>query len=228
MKTSKEILDEVRNVLATNWISRDGRKVPEAEDVKLGNDAVKIEGSVLYADLKDSTGLVDGFKDWFAAECYKSYLLSACHAIRNHAGVITSFDGDRVMGVYFGDYKNTSAAKSALNIRFLVAEINKLVKAKYPTTAYVMQASIGIDTSPLFVAKTGIRANNDLVWIGRAANYAAKLATLGPYIHVTEGVYSKLHAEAKLGGTPQKNMWEKVMWEQRGVPIYRTGWQWNF
>ena len=33
---------------------------------------------------------------------------------------------------------------------------------------------LGIDTSKLFVARTGIRKSNDLVWVGRAANYAAK------------------------------------------------------
>ena len=36
--------------------------------------------------------------------------------------------------------------------------------------------SVGIDTSELFVARTGIRRANDLVWVGRAANHAAKLS----------------------------------------------------
>jgi len=37
---------------------------------------------------------------------------------------------------------------------------------------------VGIDTSALFVARIGVRNDNDLVWVGRAANYAAKLTEI--------------------------------------------------
>jgi class 3 adenylate cyclase len=48
------------------------------------------------------------FKDWFAAEIYKSYLISACRIIRDNGGEITAFDGDRVMAVFIGNMKNTN------------------------------------------------------------------------------------------------------------------------
>ena len=56
--------------------------------------------------------------------------------------------------------------------------INPKLKEAYPEENYTVQQSVGIDTSTLFVAKTGIRGSNDLVWVGRAANYAAKLSSL--------------------------------------------------
>jgi len=62
MKTSKEIIAEVKQIFATSWVIRDGTKVPEPEDIKLGNDAVLLDGTVLYADMADSTGLVDGYR----------------------------------------------------------------------------------------------------------------------------------------------------------------------
>ena len=114
MKTLAEIESEIVQILKTNWKRRKGQKVPEAEDVQLGNDAVEIEGTVLYADLKDSTGLVLGYKDWFAAEVYKCYLRVACEIIRNNGGTISAFDGDRVMAVFIGDSKNSNAAICAL------------------------------------------------------------------------------------------------------------------
>ena len=197
--TSKDILAEVNNIFSTRWSTRDGRKVPDADEVRLGNDAVSIDGTVLYADMADSTSLVNNCKDWFAAGVYKAYLVSACRIIRDNGGEITAFDGDRVMAVFTGNRKNNSAAKTALQINFIVKEINKVIKSSY-NTAYQLSQTVGIDTSKLFIARTGIRNANDLVWVGRAANYAAKLCTLGDTnypTHITESVYSALDEEAK-------------------------------
>ena len=68
-------------------------------NIQLGNDAVKLEGTVLYADLDDSTKLVDTMSPEFAAEVYKSYLVCAARIIRDQGGVITAYDGDRIMAV---------------------------------------------------------------------------------------------------------------------------------
>lgn len=229
--TSKEILAEINSIFSTKWDTREGRKVPEAEEIRLGNDAVSIDGTVLYADMADSTGLVNNFKDWFAAEIYKSYLISACRIIRENGGEITAFDGDRVMSVFIGNNKNTSAAKTALKINFIVKEINSLIKSSYKDTAYQLNQTVGIDTSKLFIARTGIRNANDLVWVGRAANYAAKLCALGSTdypTHITESVFSALAEEAKYGGNPRGMMWEKRMWTERNIVVYRSNWWWPF
>jgi len=228
---SNEILSEIKAIFAAQWNKREGRKVPEAEDVSLGNDAVELSGTVLYADLADSTGLVDNFKAWFAAEAYKAYLVGTCRVISNNGGEITAFDGDRVMAVFMGDYKNTSAVRTTLQINYLVRRINAALKKAYPSTAYTLHHTVGIDTSRLFVARTGIRKSNDLVWVGRAANYAAKLCALGgaDYAsYITEAVFSKLNKTAKYGGSPSRPMWEKRIWKEMGVVVYRSSWWWEF
>jgi class 3 adenylate cyclase len=151
--------------------------------------------------------------------------------IRNNDGEITAFDGDRVMGVFIGGTKNTSAAKAALQINAFVAELNLIIKRAYPDTGYVLRQSVGVDTSKLFVARTGVRNHNDLVWVGRAANYAAKLCSLGDDtfpVHVTEAVFSKLMDDAKYGGQPRRMMWEKTMWNATGLVVYRSNWVWKF
>lgn len=230
MKTADEIIDEVKKILRTKWETRKGIKVPEPEDIRLGNDAVTLDGTVLYADMADSTGLVNGYKDWFAAEVYKSYLVAACYVIRNNSGVITAFDGDRVMAVYVGDSKNSMAAKSALQLKWVVSEINTSLKAAYPNSAFQLRHSIGIDSSNLFVAKTGIRDSNDLVWVGRSANYAAKLSSLSDVAYssfITESVFSMLSDETKYGGNPRRIMWERSHWEERNIVIYKSNWSWK-
>lgn len=230
MKTVIEILSEVDDILSTKWQTRDGRQVPESTDIKLGNDSVTFDGTVLYADMRGSTELVNGFKNWFAAEIYKCYLTAACYIVRNNSGTITAFDGDRIMAVYIGDSKNTSAAKTALQIHFIVKEINNKIKIKYPTTAFQLDQSVGIDTSNLFIAKTGIRVYNDLVWVGRSANFAAKLSTLNKSdykSYITDDVFKFLADEAKNGGNPKRCMWDKIYWEERGIYIYASNWWWQ-
>src|SRR5207248_4620847 len=104
--------------------------------LKLNNDAVKLDATVLYADLSASTGLVDGYKQHFAAEIYKAYLHCAAKIIRSEDGVITAYDGDRVMAVFIGTSKNTSAARSALKINWAVKNIvNPALKDQYSDTS---------------------------------------------------------------------------------------------
>lgn len=229
---SNEILNNVRKIFATKWETREGRKVPDTDDIQLaGNDAVEIDGTVLYADMADSTGLVDGYKPWFAAGIYKAYLIASCRIIRDKGGEITAFDGDRVMAVFIGTAKNSSATKAALHINYMVREINKTIKLSYPKTSYSLVHCVGIDTSKLLVARTGIRNSNDLVWVGRAANYAAKLSAInepGFTLYITESVYKKLNEQSKYGGSPRKDMWEKRAWKERGITIYRSNYWWSF
>ena len=229
--TKKELLEEARETFRENWDVRDGRKVPEPHDLKLTNDAVRIEATVLYADMADSTGLVKRFKAEFAAEIYKAYLRGVSRIIQKNGGEITAFDGDRAMAVFAGDAKDTSAAKTALNINAFVKALNSEIQASYPSTTFVLAQTVGIDTGVLFVARTGIRNNNDLVWVGPAANNAAKLCGVGGVggpSRITETVFSRLREEAKFGGNPKKNMWEKMMWDEMGLVIYGSDWWWEF
>jgi class 3 adenylate cyclase len=219
----------VTAILATQWKSRDGRVVPEAEDVTLGNDAVSLNGTVLYADLSDSTSLVANKAATYAAEVYKCYLHCASKIIQRYNGVITAFDGDRVMAVYIGNSKNTNAVRSALAINHAVTEIiNPRIEAQYPGRAYFVRQAVGIDTGLLLVGKTGVRRSNDLVWVGTAANIAAKLCALregGYRTWITEAVYDCMHADVTIAG--QENMWAKRSWTAHGgMTIYGSAYSW--
>lgn len=231
MTFTDELDEAVDEIFQTQWKNRDGDKVPEAEDVRLGNDAVLLDGTVLYADLANSTALVNSFPNWYAAEVYKSYLVCACKVIRKNGGEITAFDGDRVMAVYIGDHKNTAATRTALQINYVVQKlINPRLKARYPDKSCTVTQSVGVDTSKLFVAKTGIRGSNDLVWVGRAANYAAKLSSLrepGYSSYITAAVYKAMHQSVKCEGQQNQPMWESRVWEKLGISFYRSSWWWD-
>lgn len=117
--------------------------------------------------------------------------------------------------MFIGDSKNTDVAKCGLQINWAS---KKIVAAKiaeqYPKSTFVLKQRVGIDTSKLFVARTGIRGSNDLVWVGNAANNAAKLAALDPRYptYITADVYSRLHETSKLGGDPKRNRGLERWW----------------
>jgi class 3 adenylate cyclase len=229
MTLGTDLRASVRTTFATAWTRRKSETVPDTDDVKLGNDAVTLEeATVLYADLSASTKLVEDYKDWFAAAIYKSYLYCAARIIRSLGAEITAYDGDRVMAVFVGPRKNTNAAKAGLQINYATEEIVKSAMLKqYPDVDYRPKQTVGIDTSALFVARTGIRGSNDLVWVGRAANYAAKMAALSPTnaTYISESVYSRLLDESKLGADGQ-NMWTQLGSSDVGINIYGSNWWW--
>ena len=229
MPLNDDLKSQVGQTLREQWTTRSGRVVPEPEDLGLGNDAVALGGTVLYADLDDSTDLVNRWKPAFAAKVYKSFLACAARIIRSEEGSITGYDGDRIMAVFIGNSKNSAAARTALKINYAVLGIiNPALRGQYPKSTYRLRHHVGIDTSQLFVARTGIRGANDLVWVGRAANYAAKLsARSGPPTQITADVYERLNQEAKFG-SDGRNMWTReIAREIGGNVIYASTWYWR-
>ena len=230
MGLKADLEKEVAAVFRAKWEQRDGNVVPEDDSLTLGNDAVKLEATVLYADLADSTTLVGGHAAFFAAEMYKTFLHCAAKIIRSEDGVITAYDGDRIMAVYIGEMKNTRAVRSAMRIHYAALYIiNPAQKSVYTSTSYTLRHVVGVDTSPLFVAKTGVRGANDLVWVGRAANYAAKLATLPESYptYITKEVYDSVSADVKVS-QDGRSMWEAVHWNTfDNRIIYQSQWWWS-
>lgn len=216
----------------SRWETREGRVVPAPTDLKLSNDTVEFErATVLYADLSSSTTMVNTLGWMKAAEIYKSFLFCSGKIIRESEGIITSYDGDRVMGIFIGDMQTTNAAKCALKINWAVLSIiNPALNKQYSDNTFKVTQVVGIDTSPLRAARTGVRGDNDIVWVGRAANYAAKLTEikLSERSWITADGYSKLADEAKHGGIPKQDMWKRYSWTQQdNLPVYGSTWWWS-
>lgn len=209
------------------WTVREGRKIPTTDDLKLSNDAVKIDATVLYADLAASTAMVKGHKNRFAAEVYKNFLYCAARVIRSKDGAISAYDGDRIMGVFFGDAKNSSAADCALKINYTTSQlVQKAKDAQYPKNKWKIEHRVGVDTSELFVARTGIRGTNDLVWVGNAANHAARMSDLklGVASYISADVYKKLNKKSKFSNKDGTNMWKDLGTDAMGFRIYGSSW----
>ena len=220
MSFSDELKTEIKSILKESFSERDGLKVPKTDNLKLGADAVKLDATFLYADLAKSTELVEHFKWQFAAKLYKSFLYSTCKVIRSEGGHIVSFDGDRVMAVFIGKAKNTNAVRTSLKINSLKKMINKLILEKFKTD-YQISHGVGIDTNVVRVVRAGIRGANDLVWISKAANNAAKLSDkrFGSFCSfITAAVYESINDNVKYSDS--KLIWEKVYWNEKSCYVY--------
>lgn len=224
----KKALLDVQSIFQATWTETKGQVVPKSEDLGLSNVGRSISATVLYADIDGSTQIVDRFDAKFAAEIYKAFLLCATRTIRRNGGEVRSFDGDRVMGVFIGESKNSDAAKTGLQINYLVKKvINPALRAQYTSTKFSLRHTVGIDTSEMLVVRSGIRNNNDLVWVGSAANHAARMNSLSSDFatRLSPAVYKKLSEKSKFGGNPRRNMWTSADWN--GQTIYRSTWTWR-
>lgn len=230
MGLKDDLAAEVKKTFATQWEFQKTDSVPAPEDLRLNaNHAKDLENAtVLYADLDESTNMVDSY-DWtFSAEIYKNYLRCAAQVIRSEGGAITAYDGDRVMAVFTGSTKNTSAVRAALKINYAVCEIIRpAMKAQYPSKEFTLKHVVGVDSTQLRTARIGVRGDSDLVWIGRAANYAAKLTSLSEKATwITKAVYDKMNDEVKF--TNGTNMWERRLWTaMSNMEIYCSTYWWR-
>ncbi|MGN6236141.1 adenylate/guanylate cyclase domain-containing protein [Dyella sp.] len=230
MINTDELRAAVDKIFRERWDdSRQGTTVPFPEDLRLNqNHGIKLDACVLYADMADSTGLVDNYLPAFAAEIYKAYMLCAGKFIKDAGGEITAYDGDRVMAIFLGSEKERAAVKAARRIHYALSQVLwPALSADYPGITYRPNHTIGIDASPLLAARIGVRGggDNDIVWVGHAANHAAKLCAddLPNAIRITHAVFQRLHAGLLIADT-RGAIWTYHGRTASGVDAYSTDW----
>jgi class 3 adenylate cyclase len=234
MSLADELETEVGTILSTPWSIRDGNVVPINETVALAGGGVNLNAVMVYTDLASSTQLASMFDRRVAAKVLKAFLICGTRVIRANGGFIRSFDGDRVMGVFVGNRKHTRAARAALMMNWAMLAVLKPKIAKaFPSLAtggFVLRHCTGVDVSDLLVVRSGIRDNNDLIWVGRAPSFASKLAGVrdSPFhSFMSDDVFDKLAPDGKFWGSPPQAMWEKRHWAAMApieTEVYRSSW----
>jgi class 3 adenylate cyclase len=234
MTFREELYEKVRQFARELWGDvPDGYVVPAPEDLTFGNTGRRLNACVLYADIRGSTKMVDALTDKLAAEYYKAFLHCAAKIVKRNGGDIAAYDGDRVMAVFLGNEKEDAAVGAALEMNFAVNEIvNPQFASTYGIYHRVLQHTVGVDAGTVLVSKTGVRIDSDLVWVGAAANYAAKLNSFDGLdaeypLRVTQEVFSKL-ARRSLFGSRGESMWDGPYTNIGQRQHYRTRFQRQF
>lgn len=224
-----DLTAETKDILDTKWDVRDGTVIPETETVALKDGAVKIESTFLYADLAASSKLAEACPWETTAKIIRAYLHISIRLIRAYSGEIRSFDGDRVMGVFIGERKNTHAVQCARQIFWMTEQVLAPTAAKQfgsiKNNNIEIRQCIGVDTGIAEAVRAGIRNNNDLVWIGRAPSLAAKLSDIRdfPYcVYISDACLKRLPESEKQYG--DINIWEarSLAFGGTNVSVHRT------
>lgn len=205
----------VDNVFNTALTERNGTVVPTTDSVT-NSQAVKLNATFLYADLAGSA-MLSRICPWqTTAKIMRAYLDCTTRLIKAWGGEVRSFDGDRVMGVFVGDKKNTHATSCAREIFYTVDQILAPKATKkfdsIRNNSIKLKNGIGIDTGEARAVRAGIRNSNDLIWIGRAPSLAAKISDLRNYpycVYISEASYKVLPDSSKI--IDEKDIWvEKI------------------
>jgi adenylate cyclase len=235
MALKADLQAKVNEILTVDWNIREGNVVPDTDDVALSNGAVRLEAAYLYADLADSTTLARDFDRRTAARVVRAYLHVMSKLVRTWGGEIRSFDGDRVMGIFIGDAKRSSAATCCLKMNWAFLNIVRpTVEARRPVLkkgGYTLEHCAGVDIGEVLVVRAGVRGSNDLISIGGAPNIAAVLSDLRnpPYrSYITKAVYDRLRVEAK-NAKDGRTMWEahSLTIKNQARTIYRSKFHWS-
>src|SRR5437870_1625106 len=93
-----DISGRIKDILEQKWDIATSKSVPEAQEVALKDGGVRLDATILYADLANSSKLVTELKATVAAKIIRAYLGCMTRLITYFGGEVRSFDGDRVMG----------------------------------------------------------------------------------------------------------------------------------
>jgi class 3 adenylate cyclase len=215
MALLEDLATTVTGLARTHWGNiPNARVVPDPAALTLGNTGARMDVCILYADVHRSTEMVNVLSDTLAAEYYKAFLHCCAKLIRKNDGDIEAYDGDRVMAIFTGDNQAENAVNTAFEIHYAILQvINPSFLQIYAGLHRPLKHTVGIDCGQVLVAKTGVRNDNDFVWVGAAANYASKLNSFEGLdidypTRVTQAVIDKLPVDLRQMLVPPTAIWE--------------------
>lgn len=238
MSTTKtELSTMVASYMAGTYDTVTTRSVPLAEDVPLGNKAKLLTATALFIDIRQSSDITNSFRRQTAAKMLKSYFDGAVRIIRHNGGEVRSFNGDGMLALFIGGQQRNNAVKAAMQVKWFVQfvlwpKFNAYFGNNQNARGKRLSFSVGcgIDHGDIYAVKVGIRGTNDVAWVGRCTNTAAKLSNVlrsPDNIGATRAVYGALHASRT--HTDGEHMWsDQASGDFGGVlRLYRTtSWWW--
>lgn len=190
------------------------RDVPKPAEIKRGKFAATFEATAIFLDIRESSDLTNAFRLQTAAKMLKSYFYTAVKIVHHHDGQVVSFNGDGMLALFMGERRTTPAVRSAMEIKWLLENVlqprfESYFKSNTSAAGLKFDFGCGIDDSSIFAINVGIRGTNDITWVGRAPNTAAKLANIAASpdrILITSDAYGRLGAY-KLSSKDKRPMW---------------------
>ncbi|MBI3934446.1 MAG: adenylate/guanylate cyclase domain-containing protein [Acidobacteria bacterium] len=179
VESQKRIKAELSKT-ATGRITQ-GRELPDPEQLGLA-DGRKLNTAILYNDLHRFTALVSSHPKEITLLVLDSFVSEMTRITSLCNGTVVDCAGDRIMAAFCkpsGD-GSTKPIEDAVRCAFWMQTV--VSKALNPVLSQrglpPLSCGIGIEYGEVLVARVGVRNRNKLVFLGHAANWAAKLQDL--------------------------------------------------
>ena len=218
-----DIMKRIDTYIEGEYDIKNTRKIPTAQDLGFGRYGRIIETAILYADLRGSSEVTERHRRHTTARIFKSFLDAMARIARSHDGEIRSYDGDRIMVVFPPDPSGKNAVcniavQTGMEMAWFFDEVLTHRLRRYDNS---LDFGVGIAFSPMLAVRVGLGRNpdnNDIIFIGRAANLAAKLSDKAKspnYIWIDQEIHRRLGDEWKYVDPQASRRKKRPMWKHR-------------
>lgn len=243
MGMKDDINKKVKAIMDENFVVEDVTYVPDITNTKLtfGNKGLKFEATVLFIDMRGSTGILNKHNKTTVAKIHMAYFHTVVKIATSLGGEVRSFNGDSMLVFFPGTTMKTlsNAVQAAMKMKYMIAHggVNDHL-SKYSSIDF----GIGIDDGKILCTKIGVGGDSntkDLFWVGNAVNKAVVLgdgAQSPNHIRISKWVYDcleddvKYHTKKNAWGQEEKvNMWTKSYFTYNGQvqEFYYTSFYWS-
>ncbi len=228
------LLDDIKNKINSyakeKYEVEETTIVPATDYSKLtfGNKGLTCDFAFLFVDIRQSSQLHDLYGYKTAAKIYQSFHEINVRVIKANSGNVRAFDGDRAMGVFSGSLKRTNAVRASMQIQWAIRTILN------PALGTKIMCGAGVDNGPTLVTKVGQgrnTENQDLVWIGKASNYASHLANeASNSTIISVDTYNNMDKDNKTSSDGRAMWTSKIITLKNGTKVncYESEWGWIF
>ncbi len=179
-----------------------GRYVPREVRDEILSGRIPLDGelkqvTVLFADLRNFTGLVENEDPRIVVRLLNRYFSEMTEAIRNNEGLALQFVGDEIEAVFGAPISTERHAQMALSaaveMRKRLADLNKALDIEGVPP---LQHGIGIHTGPVLAGNIGSPDRLSYAMVGTTVNLASRVQevnkTFGTDILLTAQTQSAL------------------------------------
>ena len=175
---SRERIDEILDSKDTNYEDKDS--IP-SRDLLTFENGFYVSAAAMFIDMRGSNALADKHKRPTLAKMYRSFISELIAVLKGNANVDEiCIEGDCVWGVFNTPFKKDIDGVFSTAAR--AASLVDVLSYKYKKKGYSeIEVGIGISYGTTLLIKAGYKGSgiNEVVWLGKLVNDAAKLSSYG-------------------------------------------------
>lgn len=185
VKFVKEIFSDVQSNFDKNIEVIYSDSIPNQESFKLEVQKWYQVNNVIcvYVDLASSTKINIQEKKDLAAHIFDSYIKAVTKIFTEYQSKYIDIQGDGGFALFDGENSINRALVAAVTIKTLLSRqaqyFSEFVNSKLNNTN--LSVRIGIHKGNILAKKSGIRGENEIIWLGDAVSVASKICNLKFY-----------------------------------------------